>query len=1215
MASAGPSHSTHLTADKGPLLTEDATGCYVCHGNNACQKFKDGEPFETTTVCDPCHSADGMIDGVAMAKESWEFGVYGLDGTTLAFDKEMWCVSCHDSGTAECDGVSAPNISGDNTTYGYYVNGHRSKLCSDCHDLTVTHIDGEARTYAFNSAYYAPGESGVAYAAGYRLKSMGTDVPGGYNESVPLMIPAHASTTFGYSVQDIMDNASRLCFSCHDSTKVFDDNAEDGLDTNFKAALPDPPLGYSYSSGDSNQHVQHTMMATTSCWDSDWDIATSEGAEEGTDSIVICSSCHNVHGAAGAEGSTNEPMIRDGSLAGRTGFGFSYVIEHEVNGYPVVTSDGASLPISVGAVFRNGNVMCSSTICHMPSPPGPTTTSYDATDSGAGTYLEYYRAVGTFSCSDCHAYGTEASHPTHADSGGKGVDIGCFDCHNSDGHVNNTVDLPGGPLAVTTACDDCHSIGGAFGGVDMAKDNWVGGIYEPDGITLQSGKELWCAGCHDDEGANSKHDATGITAPNIMGDSAQETHGYMVSGHGRPSANLACNVCHDLTRTHIDHDPRTYDVNESGAVGNDISAYAGHGYRLGYRLKAGLDMPRNSPSDAYYLCTNCHQAVMGSKSNFADVAGDRTNLHGTHIDGYAGLDWGWDSDGDGVPIGGYVGDSFMSCTGCHNVHGPPMDLNYNGVLTPNPVMIRYGELMDAEPGLNFRWYTGSNGAGVPTDKRNDSLSGNVNLAEPFCSFSGCHSSTALYNRPPYIFLPGFLVDDFESYGNDADIQGNWTRENDAKVAYIELTGGPDGSRCMRVRTLWTKTVEDHGIMKRVYDPYVQMGYMESMSFQLMVGNIDKIYQIGIMLKPYPGETYYEYIVDASELQNDVWSEITIPISSFGAAPFDKLSEVRFRTYEASPEMDWAVNVYIDDIRFTPPSYTVSGLVTEDGVGPLDAVIMRGFPGANVVTAGDGTYSGTIYDTGAGWTGTITPEKPGYFFDPVDTPHTNVTSDINGEGYTAFLDTSAIISESFEGAGYEGDWLESVGTNCYLDADSGVPGDPPVDFGSQCLKSLSDDTGYKARADMDYGYTFEQPKTFTTFYCRVEAESLAAGEHKNIGTFMDNAGNSVAILRLYKTTVGDLAFRMRCYNNGSMANFDSGTILPNEWYKIQFMYDNYEDVWEWRLDGVLQGSGDLTGTHRTGIREWQLGFWQSSQTVTGTIYFDNFSVGVGTYIDE
>jgi len=84
-------------------------------------------------------------------------------------------------------------------------------------------------------------------------------------------------------------------------------------------------------------------------------------------------------------------MIRDGSLAGRAGYGFSYVVEGGA-GYPMVTSEGATQSESAGAVFRNNladTEMCGGSRCHSsPEPPG---TSYDASGSGSGTYLEYYR--------------------------------------------------------------------------------------------------------------------------------------------------------------------------------------------------------------------------------------------------------------------------------------------------------------------------------------------------------------------------------------------------------------------------------------------------------------------------------------------------------------------------------------------------------------------------------------------------------------------------------------------------------------------------------------------------------------------------------------------------------------------------------------------------------------------------------------------------------
>ena len=80
-------------------------------------------------------------------------------------------------------------------------------------------------------------------------------------------------------------------------------------------------------------------------------------------------------------------MIRDRSLAGRAGYGFSYVIEDTgTGGYPWVTSTGATQSTSVGAISPNNtdDNMCGGSFCHgnLDPPPG----------SSWRTCLEYYRS-------------------------------------------------------------------------------------------------------------------------------------------------------------------------------------------------------------------------------------------------------------------------------------------------------------------------------------------------------------------------------------------------------------------------------------------------------------------------------------------------------------------------------------------------------------------------------------------------------------------------------------------------------------------------------------------------------------------------------------------------------------------------------------------------------------------------------------------------------
>ena len=68
--------------------------------------------------------------------------------------------------------------------------------------------------------------------------------------------------------------------------------------------------------------------------------------------------------------------------------------------------------------------------------------------------------------------------------------------------------------------------------------------------------------------------------------------------------------------------------------------------------------------------------------------------------------------------------------------------------------------------------------------------------------------------------------------------------------------------------------------------------------------------------------------------------------------------------------------------------------TSDDVG-IAGVTMTGWPGTEPVTGDNGYYSGTVP---YGWSGTITPSKSGYTFNPTSKPYSNVTSDESNENY-------------------------------------------------------------------------------------------------------------------------------------------------------------------------------------------------------------------------
>jgi cytochrome c553 len=276
IASGEQSHQTHLNAPKGPQISD----CTDCHLLEDPSLFADGNPLTTTTVCDSCHSPGGAFDGVndpdVGAKLNWESGIYEPAvppeewPSRLKAGKENWCAGCHDNGTSVVNSVSAPNLMGDNATYGYSVSGHGAYAvrCDDCHDLIMLHTDGQARTYSASSNNYREG---------YRL-----------NED--MVIPRYGQ--YG-------PNAFRLCFKCHVYSDVL------GAVSNFR---------------DDNKgiylHEQHlnTQFSGILCWDSDWNEDFNNCTQgECADSAISCTACHNVHG------SPTPAMIRHGELISTPG--------------------------------------------------------------------------------------------------------------------------------------------------------------------------------------------------------------------------------------------------------------------------------------------------------------------------------------------------------------------------------------------------------------------------------------------------------------------------------------------------------------------------------------------------------------------------------------------------------------------------------------------------------------------------------------------------------------------------------------------------------------------------------------------------------------------------------------------------------------------------------------------------------------------------------
>lgn len=175
----------------------------------------------------------------------------------------------------------APNITGDNTTYGFYLTGHKIN-CLNCHDATRRHIDGEHRTYEVNEDV-DPDVVVNPYCTSYRLK----DTESGQCMIIPRPLRGAGANPLN-AWQDFA-----LCFDCHDKNEVLS-----------QTGSPDATNFWHDDSGPGNSHNIHLGISTYHS-DTDWDLVA--------DSSETCITCHNVHG------SPTKAMTRHGELISTPG--------------------------------------------------------------------------------------------------------------------------------------------------------------------------------------------------------------------------------------------------------------------------------------------------------------------------------------------------------------------------------------------------------------------------------------------------------------------------------------------------------------------------------------------------------------------------------------------------------------------------------------------------------------------------------------------------------------------------------------------------------------------------------------------------------------------------------------------------------------------------------------------------------------------------------
>ncbi|TAL77994.1 MAG: hypothetical protein EPN88_02385, partial [Bacteroidetes bacterium] len=226
-----------------------STVCNDCHNTSSYPKFSDNQDLSNTTVCNTCHSPNGSFDGVNNsvigAKNNWEQGAYqGTYPGTLSSGKEKWCAGCHDNVPSIVKGATAPDIAGDNSTYGYYLDAH-------------------------GNGTYGVSRKNVSYSKGECLHCHDVSQSG------------HGGKLF-----DISDN---FCFKCHDNTTTYTTTAIKNRSYSYRAG------GYTT---DTLNNILSAFSLTSSHKLSD--IKTFINGKWGYNANSNpCASCHNPHSAQG----------------------------------------------------------------------------------------------------------------------------------------------------------------------------------------------------------------------------------------------------------------------------------------------------------------------------------------------------------------------------------------------------------------------------------------------------------------------------------------------------------------------------------------------------------------------------------------------------------------------------------------------------------------------------------------------------------------------------------------------------------------------------------------------------------------------------------------------------------------------------------------------------------------------------------------------------
>ena len=191
----------------------------------------------------------------------------------------------------------------------------------------------------------------------------------------------------------------------------------------------------------------------------------------------------------------------------------------------------------------------------------------------------------------------------------------------------------------------------------------------------------------------------------------------------------------------------------------------------------------------------------------------------------------------------------------------------------------------------------------------------------------------------------------------------------------------------------------------------------------------------------------------------------------------------------------------------------------------------------------------------------------------------------------------LVDESFEAAGYEEAWTETVGVGNTVDEDAAIPGSAPTGSGSQCLNCILAGTNTNAYTLRDVGSS--QAITYVRAYIYIDswATSVAGSEYLVI---VKGAVNNLYV-SMYYSAVDQYTWILGHYDNGDANIYYKNVIQLDTWYRLEAKYDGTNSLYEFKINGVTIDSGAL-GTPRTDSRYFYIGC-NGTRTIAADVKFD------------